>query len=313
MKFLFEHKWSGQYRNVVFVPYKTNEVFTDRHQVEMVVRQNDFLKSIDRIILQVTNSTMPHQIQRQTITFQQWLYRASVGNRNVIQGVELREDKIVRILFFKQDRYDVEHIIRHLYEETIKTFGEPMTNLMLSKQDLDDVKLFHMAEMSHSQKLLSLTGNPQGPGESPDTSTRKSDKRVDLYFGSYLDVTKGEPSQTSELTQENKDQTIQSIQSTIQSLADRQTALETSLQDTINNTVDTKLAPVKKDLSEFKKESSDQLGQILDKLNGIETSQNTTIATTVRSIFCEYFPQQQQPTNNPPSAAAEERPPGGSQ
>lgn len=44
MKFLFEHKWCNRYRNVIFVPYKTNEIYTTHHQVSMTIRQNECLE-----------------------------------------------------------------------------------------------------------------------------------------------------------------------------------------------------------------------------------------------------------------------------
>lgn len=176
-------------------------MYATKHQIAVTSKQNEFLKAIDRIIINVANATLPHQVQGNLLTFQHWLCNASVGSKQVIQGVELAENKVVRILFLKEDRYDIELIARNLYDETVKKFGPQKTDFMISKQEIGDVKFSHNAEMSHSQQLLSMTGNPQGPSEQ-SVPSRKQDKKVKLYYGTYLDVAEGEPSQTSEITQE---------------------------------------------------------------------------------------------------------------
>ena len=146
-----------------FVPYKTNEMFTQQHQISMTVKQNEFLKGLSRIIINVANATLPHQVQGYPLTFQTWLCNATVGSKKVIQGVELAENKVVRVLFNKEVRSGVEHIIRNIYEESVRTFGQKLTDFMITKSEIDYVKFSHNAEMSHSQQLLSMTGNPQGP------------------------------------------------------------------------------------------------------------------------------------------------------
>ena len=116
-----------------------------------------------------------------------------------------------------------------------------------------------------------------------------------LYCGSYLDVTKGEPSQTSELTQEVKDSTLEDLHHTITNLSNRQTLLENSINKSIISTVEAKIAPVQAELSSFKADSNSQLGTILGKIDSIENNQMANIFTVVRGIFSQYFPQHHRP------------------
>lgn len=203
--------------------------------------------------------------------------------------MEVAEHNVVRIIFFKPDRYDVEHAIRNLYDETVKTFGKVITDTMLSEQDINAVKFSHQAELDHTQKLLHMTGNPQGPEDSP-APPRRVTKKVNLYYGSYLEVTKGDNSKV-ENTTTHDDNTVSSMQQSMQSLMDRQEALENNLQSTVDNAIDKKLAPVREEISELKRESTSMFGSILDRIEAIQDNQNTTIASTVRRIMSEFFPE----------------------
>ena len=117
MQFLRNHKWSGRYANVLFVPYKTNEVFTVKHKISMIKRQNEYADSLSRIIINVTDATTQHTIAGIPISFQEWLFNSTHGNKRVITGVEVAPKKVVRVLFQKNSRYDLEHIIQNIYQE----------------------------------------------------------------------------------------------------------------------------------------------------------------------------------------------------
>lgn len=125
----------------------------------------------------------------------------------------------------------------------------------------------HKAEMNHTQKVLSTTGNPQGSDETNPQQSRKQFKKVNLYFGSYLYVAKESITQQSQPDPSNTK--YSDFQKSMKSLFDRQTALENSIQTTVDTSIDTKLTPIKAEISLFKEASQGQLDTILSKIEGI--------------------------------------------
>lgn len=68
-RFLFEYKWSGRYKNVTFIPYKTNEVLTKKDQIALMISHNKFHNSLARIIIDVKNPTQLYDVGTQQISF----------------------------------------------------------------------------------------------------------------------------------------------------------------------------------------------------------------------------------------------------
>ena len=209
MSFLRSHKWTERYTGVSFIPHKTNEVYTARHKVEMYKRQNEWASNLKRIIINVSGAQDVHKIGEKSINFQNWLYETAFGGKRVITGVEVAPKKVVRILFHQQHRYDVENIIQNLFKVTSEHFGYDLTSSMLDENALQKLQTTHTAELSHSQKLLQLSANPQS-GSDTSQFNSSTNRKTSFHYGTYLDVTKGEHTNTSEITQDDP-QTLQEL------------------------------------------------------------------------------------------------------
>ena len=120
MNFLRQHKWSGRYAGVSFVPHKTNEVYTVQHKLAMYKKQNEWASELKRIIINVSHANKSHMVDGNPTTFQDWLCMTPFGGKQVILGVEVAPKNIVRVLFKHGDRYDAEHILQNLYSMTEK-------------------------------------------------------------------------------------------------------------------------------------------------------------------------------------------------
>jgi len=93
MNFLRQHKWSGRYAGVSFVPHKTNEVYTVQHKLAMYKKQNEWASELKRIIINVSHANKSHMVDGNLTTFQDWLCMTPFGGKQVILGVEVAPKK----------------------------------------------------------------------------------------------------------------------------------------------------------------------------------------------------------------------------
>lgn len=159
---------------------------------------------------------------------------------------------------------------------------------MLNKHDFENAKSTYVAELSHSQTLIQLSGNPQG-GSDAGTSTRTSKQKTTFHFGSYLDVSKGEATQASEITQEVDNQTMSELRDTVKSLKESQLKIEQNLVSTVNNAVDNKIQPLKQEMENIKKANETGLGAVLKQLGEIRANQRTEIASAVTAAMTAFM------------------------
>lgn len=146
-RFLFEHKWSGRYKNVTFIPYRTNEVLTKQDQIALMVSHNEFLKSLARIIIDANNPTQDHDVGTHNISFQSWLYQSTINQQHLIQGVEIVKDVVVRVFFNSGDTAAVKHAIHNLFKKVVHVFGSDIANSMLDENKLNRAKSSHDTEL----------------------------------------------------------------------------------------------------------------------------------------------------------------------
>ena len=295
MKFLRNHKWGGRYADVKYVPHKTNEVYTAKHKVEMYKRQNEYASELQRSIITVKDANVPQHTKQKTTTFQDWLYSASFGEKKVILGVEVAPKNVVRILYHKDDRYDVENIITHLFEHTVKMFGAPIASTLLNEQDCSKHKHNYSEELSHSQSLIHMSENPQG-GLEPSQHKKLNNRKTPLYYGSYLNVTKGEDTQTSEITQESKiventggNETLEDLRKTVEAIKAQQKDMESSIMNKVDTAIENKIDPLKSEISSMRTNNESKIGQVLDELTNLQNGQATAIATAVTNAMAAFY------------------------
>ena len=79
----------------------------------------------------------------------------------------------------KKDKFEVERAMLELYNQTLTAFGQEDTEDMLDQDALKKIKSTHSTEINHSKRLISLSGNPQGPSDSL-TTTRPHKKHTHI-------------------------------------------------------------------------------------------------------------------------------------
>ena len=279
-KFLFEHKWSGRYSQISFIPYKTNEVLTKEDQTALIVSNNKYNKSLARIIIEVKNPTETHMIDGQQITFQDWLYSSTINNVHMILGVEVIKENVIRVFFDKGDLMGVKNAIHNLYTVAESKFGVELTKKMINEASLKKAKSSNETELQHANKIKQIAGNPQETNDNED-NTKPSDQKSRVYFGSYVEATKGTQSQTSELTHDvasNDDSETTNdiefngdIKSVISKLTQCYNELKNNMQTTISTTVSSvveeKIKPLKSQVNNIKIEHEKKYDELLKKLN----------------------------------------------
>ena len=216
--FLYRHKWSGRYQDVSFVPYKSNDTFTKQDQISLMISNNIYQSTLDRLIIKVKDAMYEHILQDETLSFRDWLFNTTIGGKELIKGVEVAPDDVVRVLFHKDDADEVKDAIHNLYPHVVDTFGEELAKQMINEESLKRAKLSSDVEKDYTRRLKEKTGNPQGPEEMSAYSQPKQ-QRAKGYFGTYLEVARGNQTQTSEITQDIEDEETKDLRSQVKAIA----------------------------------------------------------------------------------------------
>ena len=280
-KFLYEHKWGSRYKNISFIPYSTNEVFTKKDQIDFIKSNNKYQKSLARIIIKVQDAASRHAIGDKNLSFQDWLYSSTINNENLILGVETMKEDGVRFFFNQEHLVPVKDAIHNLFSKTVQTFGQATATKMLDEDSLKKAKSSNDIELAYSSRLKNLNSNPQGPDEETDHST-PSERNARCFFGtSYVDVAKTLSTQTSAITQdiENGDDLKSVVTKLASSYNELRESIDTSIQTAITNVISTDIKPLKNQINEMKTtydkkmetfiERSDRQDEKLDKILGI--------------------------------------------
>ena len=296
LTFLYEHKWEGRYQDVAFVPYKTNESFTPRALINMIKQQDEYIKSLDRIIINVKNAQTMREVENKKCSFQSWLYNATITNRRLITGVEVAPNDLIRIMCHKKDKFEVERAMLELYDQTLTAFGQEDTEDMLDQDALKKIKSTHSTEISHSKRLISLSGNPQGPSDSPTTT--RPHKKAYAYYGSYLDASKNESNQNNESMKVNDSTDLTQMKATLNELVQKQNEMEKSIPLLINTTVDAQLSKINNEINQIRSETNAKLNSIETSVTNMANNQKSSITEAIKEAMAEVF------SNKAPSDAA---------
>lgn len=210
---------------MTFVPYKSNDVFTREHQIKMMISNNVYQANLARIILKVKDAHVEHDLGSEKISFQDWLLYTTIGGKELIKGVEVAPDDIVRVLFETTDADKVKQAIHNLYPHIVETFGEDIAATLIDENSLKRAKSSSNVEKQHSKRLKEKSGNPQGPDDMSSYSQPKQ-QNAPGYYGTYLEVTQGNQTQTSEITNDNDDNNDTDLRSQVKAIAAAQKNME---------------------------------------------------------------------------------------
>lgn len=264
-KFLYEHKFTGRYSQVSFVPYKTNEVLTKEAQNKLIVSNTVWQKSLARIIIKVSKATTVFKIGQKSSTFQDWLYGCTIDKKNLILGVETIKDTAIRVFFDKANLAPVKHAVHNLYPMASQVFGPTVISTMLNEEELKRAKSSHETELTHSTKLTGLTGSPQGPDDASE-NTQPIEKRGRCFFGSYAEVTTN-VTQTSELTQETiPEDLLTTVTKLTESYNELKNTFEMKLTTTIDTAFEQKIRPLQDKVNEMEKSHTTTHKEFMDML-----------------------------------------------
>ena len=281
-KFLYEHKWQGRYDQISFIPYKTNEVLTKEDQTALIISNNKYNKSLARIIIDVNKPTQEHMINNQYVTFQNWLYSTTVNNIHMILGVEIVKENVVRVFFDKENLTSVKHAIHNLYQVAESKFGSTITSSMLDEIKLRKAKSSNEIEIQYANRLKQITGNPQEQSDI-EAHSKPAEQKSRVYFGSYVDVAKGNLTQASELTdltQELEDTgDIKSILTKLtQCYDDLKKNMETKISSTVGSIVDEKMKPLQDQVNLIQTTHEKKYENLLTLVNTNTTATNSKYA-----------------------------------
>ena len=239
MNFLYTHVFKGRYKNVTFVPYKSNDLLTSHDQIELMKSNNAYQAHLARMIFKVSNATEKHNIAGRTFSFQEWLCNLTIDKKHLIEGVEVAPDDVV---FHTDHIGHVKHAINNLYQHAEQVFGKALTAQLLDRENLQRAKSSHEMEREHSKKLKSIQSNPQGSEDSSRYSQPKQTKARG-YYGTYLEVAQGTQPHTSEITQDsiNSDD---DLRKQVQEIAQAQKNLESNMTSSIFTAVNQHIHPI---------------------------------------------------------------------
>ena len=302
--FLYSHKWDGRYKDVSFVPYKSNSNFTKEDQIKLMVSNNVYQKKLARLIIKVKDADVQHDLNGEHLSFQDWLFETTIGGKELIQGVEVAPDDVVRVLFHESDAEAVKDAIHNLYPHVVETFGNDLASNMIDETSLKRAKSSSDVEKDYTKRLKEKTGNPQGPDDLSSYS-QPQQQRPRGYFGTNLEVAQGNQTQTSEITHEQDNANEEDLRSQIKAIAAAQSRLESSMSSTISsavtNTVNSQLAPIRNEVSSIKQSQND-IGSFINIMKNYVESSDRRFESIQNSFLALGVPAQtpSEAKNSPP-------------
>ena len=167
---------------------------------------------------------------------------------------------------------------------------------MLDQNALKKIKSTHSTEISHSKRLISLSGNPQGPSDSPTTT--RPHKKAYAYYGSYLDASKNESNQNNESMKVSDSTDLTQMKATLNELVQKQNEMEKSIPLLINTTVDAQLSKINNEINQIRSETNAKLNSIEMSVTNMANNQKSSITEAIKEAMAEVF------SNKAPSDAA---------
>ena len=116
----------------------------------------------------------------------------------------------------------------------------------------------------HSKKLKAISGNPQGPDDQ-STYTQPRQTKAKCYYGTYLEVTQGNLTQASEITQDSGGNDSD-LRKQVQEIATAQKNMASSINSTISTIVSTQIAPLQGQINEIRQTHTQQVNEFMNMM-----------------------------------------------
>ena len=275
LNFLYSHTFQGRYKNVTFVPYKSNDVFTAEDQIAFIKSNNEYQQNLTRIIIKVRGADTKHTINGRTFSFQDWLHNITIDKQHLIEGVEIAPDDVVRVLFHTDHVAEVTHAIHNLYKLAETVFGKDIAELMLDRENLQKSKTSHAIEKEHSKKLkaINVNANPQGD-ENQSNYSRPKQTRARGHYGTYLEVAQTNQTQTSEITNDTIDDE-NDLRKQVRDLTQAHKNLESSMTSTITSVVSNQIQPIQSQINSIQLTHQQQINSFMTLMKTMATNADT--------------------------------------
>ena len=210
------------------MPYKTNQYFTKEDQVRMTVSQTEYDHSIAKYVLKVKYARNKYETCDGETTFQEWLHKITIGGQQMITGVEVAPNDIVRVIFRKEHRDEVVEVLRNIYTHVLENFGEEIAQKLLDFDQCAYESAKHAKELEYGRKLREKhLSNPQ-----TDEHPIKFRDQARLIFGSYAQAAGSNDTHNIIPPSQTEKQGI--LQQQIDNLTKSQKELETKMTAAVN-------------------------------------------------------------------------------
>lgn len=178
MKFLYSIDWNEKYKNVNFVPFRTSNRLTLKDQKKAMEFHNNYLNSTYRKIVKEANPFVEYTTDAgENISFSKWLLQSQLHGANMIDGVEMIKDGVVRIIYDKIHQEGIDFIMKTLKENAVDAFGEKISKDMLG-DDFNVITHFNSElEDQYASKLKAVWTNKNVQHTSPPAQQHR------LYYG----------------------------------------------------------------------------------------------------------------------------------
>lgn len=248
MKFLYKIKWDTKYKNVNFVPFRTSSNFTKQDQKTAMQYHNNYLHNTYRKLVRIANPLHEYETEDgEKISFRMWLKQSQLHGANMIDGVELMKDGIVRIIYDKKHQQGVDYMMSTLRENAFEAFGEDIANDMLG-DDFDIVTRFDSElEDQHTTRIKDTWERKKFEHVAPPPQkhnifygSNKSEKLYQQHGNkSYSEITQSTISQSdiqvAESIKENEElrNMVLELQNKFDALEKKQQTFTTTLKESL--------------------------------------------------------------------------------
>ena len=145
-------------------------------------------------------------------------------------------------------------------------FGHIIARQMLDEEKLRKAKSSNDVEIAYAARLKTIS-NPQGPDDN-DENSKPAERNAPCFFGSsYVEVTKGNFTQTSEITHEveNTEDLRTVVSKLTQTYNELKTSMDTTIQNAVEDAVTTKLQPIQTEITKMKQTYDQKLEKFIEK------------------------------------------------
>ena len=212
-----------------------------------------------------------------TTTFKKWMMGLTVNGKKILNSVETGDDFYVRMLYHPDDHKNIQYIYRHLYDTTLKAFGEECTQKMFCLPQSPLKGDLHALEENYAKVLQGvLQSNPQQDEEDKVNRSKQFQRRQrssNVYFGTS-NVERSYASITKKTTMEEKNNGSNKMEEHKMNKNDI-ASLKTSILKEVTQKVDVKLtkfeSKIENQMQQMKSENDAKIDSLAEMMKHNQT------------------------------------------